>query len=102
MSTILLKHILSNNGEAGAADVIAARRLLTNIQQRHPTILEKVVEEVGSEGDDSMLAVEDAIVSLSAVSMYCKRLPNLYLPLFLMERRLSVHKMYNRAIICKI
>jgi hypothetical protein len=75
MSTILLKHILSDNGQDGAADVIAARRLLTNIQQRHPTILEKVVEEVGSKEDDLMLAVEEAIVSLSTVSMYTTSQP---------------------------
>ena len=67
---MLLKHVVSNKDEENAVGVSTARRLLTHIQQRHPAMLENVVEkEVSSWGDDLTEAIDDVVVSLSVVSI---------------------------------
>jgi hypothetical protein len=65
---MLMVHIISAP-EADAANVLMARHLLMNLQQRHPVVIEKVVKEVDSREDNVAQAVEELVVSLSVVSI---------------------------------
>src|SRR5215471_10660969 len=67
IGTMLVFHVVSQERES--PDDLTARRLLTIMQQRHPAVIEKVVEEADSQGDDVTQAVEELVVSLSVVSI---------------------------------
>jgi hypothetical protein len=68
-TTILFNRVLSTE-ENSSSDTTTARRLLSQIQQRHPAILENVAEELREAGESSQEAVEQIVISLSIVSFY--------------------------------
>lgn len=69
---ILVNSAISS--EASALVATSARRLLTVIQQRYPTILEEAVGEVCQQNEALRESAEQLIISLSIVSA-CIYLP---------------------------
>jgi hypothetical protein len=74
-TTMLFNRVLATE-ENSNTDITTARPLLSQIQQRHPSILEKVAEELREVGEPSEEAIEQVVISLSIVSLSC--LPLLY------------------------
>jgi len=66
LTTSLMKDVLNPTSETQI--VMTARRLLSLIQPRHPSVLQKVAETL-SEADESLIdAVEQLVISLSMVN----------------------------------
>lgn len=66
LTTSLMKDVLNPTSETQI--VMTARRLLSLIQPRHPSVLQKVAETL-SEADESVIdAVEQLVISLSMVN----------------------------------
>jgi hypothetical protein len=65
--TMLLIAAVVSSGDS--ADSVPSRAILSTIQQRYPSILQKVADETIAEKEDVTEAVEQLIISLSMVTV---------------------------------
>ena len=68
LTTSLMKHVLDPTSEAQI--VLTARRLLSLIQPRHPSVLQKVAETLSEADESANDAVEQLVISLSMVTFF--------------------------------
>ena len=66
LTTSIMKDVLDPTSEAQI--VLTARRLLSLIQPRHPSVLQKVAETLSDESTNE--AVEQLVISLSMVTFF--------------------------------
>ena len=83
-STMLINQSISLQGST--PDVLAIRRILSSIQQRHPSTLHEVVEEISQSDNASKDLVEQLIISLSMVGIHSSLAVNIA-PIFPIELR---------------
>jgi predicted thioredoxin/glutaredoxin len=68
LTTSLVKDVLDPASEAQI--VLTARRLLSLIQPRHPSVLQKVAETLSEADESSNDALEQLVISLSMVTFF--------------------------------
>lgn len=68
LTTSLMKDVLNSTSEAQI--VLTARRLLSLIQPRHPSVLQKVAETLSEADESANDAVEQLVISLSMVTFF--------------------------------
>ena len=68
LTTSLMKNVL--NPASDAQIVLTARRLLSLIQPRHPSVLQKVAETLSEVDESANDAVEQLVISLSMVTFF--------------------------------
>ncbi|KAJ7042839.1 hypothetical protein C8F04DRAFT_1251651 [Mycena alexandri] len=62
LTTLLLNTVVSDDAQMGA------RRLLSNIQQRHPLIVPEVADEISRSREDIRESVDNVVISLSVTT----------------------------------
>jgi U3 small nucleolar RNA-associated protein 10 len=65
VTNVLIKQVVWP--EVPAVDVSGARRLLSNIQQRHPALLQKAADELIAQEHELKEAIEELIISFATV-----------------------------------
>ena len=68
LTTSLMKDVLDPTSEAQI--VLTARRLLSLIQPRHPSVLQKVAETLSEADELANEAIEQLVISLSMVIFF--------------------------------
>ena len=68
LTTSLMKDVLDPTSEAQI--VLTARRLLSLIQPRHPSVLQKIAETLSESDELANEAVEQLVFSLSMVKLF--------------------------------
>ena len=70
LTTSLMKDVLEPTSEAQI--VLTARRLLSLIQPRHPSVLQKVAETLSEADESAKDTVEQLVISLSMVIFFIR------------------------------
>jgi predicted thioredoxin/glutaredoxin len=68
LTTSLMKDVIDSTSEAQI--VVTARRLLSLIQPRHPSVLQRVAETLSEDDESASDAVEQLVISLSMVTFF--------------------------------
>ena len=68
LTTSLMKDVLDPSSEAQI--VLTARRLLSLIQPRHPSVLQKVAKTLSEADESANDAVDQLVISLSMVTFF--------------------------------
>jgi U3 small nucleolar RNA-associated protein 10 len=70
LTTSLLS--IATNPQTETESLLASRRLLSLIQQRHPEILQKSANDLSEDDEPAKEAIEQILISLSMVSLFLR------------------------------